>query len=153
MKEIPLTQNKCAIIDDEDFNKIASQKWWLSSQGYAEGTDQETRKKILMHRLILGVKPGMTTDHINGNKLDNRRENLRHATYQQNNWNVTKRKNKSGFKGVYWCKHIKRWKASIGYNKKLIHIGCFDTPEDAARAYDEASKKYFKEYSKPNFEG
>lgn len=94
---------------------------------------------------MLGRKlaKGEFPDHINGNGLDNRRENLRLATRSQNSINRGKQSNnKSGYKGVSWNKRDKRWTAQITINKHIINLGGFDTPEQAYEAYKEAAKQY-----------
>lgn len=89
------------------------------------------------------------SDHINGNTLDNRRSNLRVVTRTQNNQNVTIRKhNKSGYKGVSLEKKTGRWVAVIQANNKRIHLGTFDTPEEAYAAYCEAAKKYHGKFAR-----
>lgn len=110
--------------------------------------------KIRMHRLILERKLGRVLrdneipDHINGNGLDNRRGNLRVATVSQNNQNRSKqRNNTSNFKGVSWNKYAKKWHSRIWVNKQRINLGYFDTPEDAAKAYLDAQKKYHGEFA------
>ncbi|MMZ67947.1 hypothetical protein D1872_305870 [compost metagenome] len=100
MREIPLTQGKVAIIDDEDFEKVSAYKWCYSSTiGYAVSRKvvNGKRQPVLMHRLILDAPPGLVTDHINHDKLDNRKANLRLCTRHENNRNMPLRSNnKSG---------------------------------------------------------
>ena len=96
--------------------------------------DDNGRKTIRMHRLINNTKSELQTDHINGNKLDNRCSNLRLATARQNSQNRKLRSdNSTGFKGVYnrWGKY----RAAIRINGKLKHLGIFDTPEEASEEY------------------
>ncbi len=92
-------------------------------------------------------------DHINGNKLDNRRENLRVCTLAENNRNRTIYKNnKSGFKGVYWSRADKKWRAQIKINNRMIYLGIFDDLLEAALTYDEAAVRYHGKFAKINFE-
>ena len=155
MKEIPLTQGKFALVDDEDFDRINQWKWCYR-QGYAiRGVNLGKRKvkTIQMHTLIIGTPKGMTTDHINGNKIDNRRSNLRICTQKQNTKNrqVSKKIVKSStYKGVSWHKQNKKWQANIKVNYHHIYLGTFKTENEAARAYDTAATKHFGEFARLN---
>lgn len=109
-----------------------------------------------VHRLIwLYVKgnfPDRNIDHINGIKDDNTWGNLREATTSQNGMNTVKLcTNTSGYKGVYLDRG--KYRAKIGFNNKLLHIGTYSTAEEAARAYDIRAKKLYKEFAKLNFPG
>lgn len=99
------------------------------------------------HRLaflwMTGRLPESNIDHINGDKLDNRWDNLREATDSENNRNARRRKdNKSGVCGVYWEKRSERWLSTICFNKKHIRLGLFDLFEDAVKARKEAEKQF-----------
>jgi hypothetical protein len=100
-----------------------------------------------LHRIILDCPDNMMIDHIDHNKLNNMKSNLRICTNQQNNMNASKRKdNTSGVIGVCWYKANEKWMARIKLNSKDIHLGYFDSLEDAAQARKEAEIKYFGEY-------
>lgn len=117
-----------AIVDDEDYEKLSERTWYKNSMGYAQ-SDYPTR--ITMHKLITGFK---MTDHINREKLDNRRENLRQCTHKTN---VANTENRSGkYKGVTFCKQTNKWRASKRVGKKSKHLGRYNTPEQAAHAYN-----------------
>lgn len=152
-KKIFLTQDKVAIVDDEDYASLSRRRWRLSTKGYAERTGikkgETARSTILMHREILKVKSGMWVDHINGDKLDNRRNNLRLVTPSQNRMNSVGRTNI--LKGVSWNAKKKNWLASIRLEGKTIYLGSFTNQKDAALAYDRAAKKLFGRYAKLNF--
>jgi hypothetical protein len=153
MKEIPLTRGAIAIVDDDMFEYLNQFNWHLNTEGYAQREiwNKGNRIKVRMHREILGTPVGMDTDHINNNRLDNRRENLRVCTRSENLQNSSLRSNNtSGYKGVSYFKHGRLWMASLYLNKKLVFCKYFHNPEDAARAYNEAAKKYFGEFAKLN---
>ena len=155
---IKLTKGQVAIVDEEDAD-LALLNWYCAN-GYAvRRTPGDSRKFERMHRVILErklgrkLRPGEEVDHINGDKTDNRRENLRLATNAQNCANQGKPKGtySSEYKGVHWNKQNKKWRARIMVDGKLIHLGYFTDEMDAASAYDEAAMEYFGEFAKLNF--
>lgn len=134
------------MIDDTDSTLISKYKWNITSRGYAYTIYDGKPKK--MHTLITGYK---YTDHINGNKLDNRRDNLRSVTHSQNMKNRKKHiNNKSGYKGVYWCSERKKWVAQIRVNRKRVFIGRFDTTKEAAKQYNIKSLELHGVYGRLN---
>lgn len=158
-KEIELTQGKYALVDDADYAELSKHKWTLIRGDHHRAPDYAVRsvkidgkpKAILMHRQIMGF-PNCGIDHIDGNGLNNCRENLRTATQQQNNFNRRIYKNnQSGYKGVYMNTGKRKWRAVIRFDKKSIHLGYYFTKEDAAIAYDDAAREYFGEFAKTNF--
>jgi len=148
LKTIQLTRNKVALVDDKDFEWLSRWKWQCNAGGYAYRGEKQ--KHVFMHREILNPPDNMICDHINGNTLDNRRSNLRICTRYENSLNLNmKKNNKSGFRGVYWNKKDRRWRASIQSREK-IYLGNYETPEEAARVYNEAAKKYHGEFARLN---
>ena len=101
-----------------------------------------------MHRLLIKISKGFETDHINRNKLDNRKVNLRRVNRSQNSINISLRSNNvSGFKGVHWNKQRNKWRVKLNVNKKEIYLGLYVTQEEAALAYNQAAQKYFGEFA------
>lgn len=155
MKKIPLTQGQFAIVDDEDFEELAKFKWCVHKSGNRLYAKRNALTKngavILMHRFLLNATDSkFIVDHIDGNGLNNLRSNIRACSNSQNLCNRGANKNNStGMKGVYALG--KRWTSKIKTNMKSIHLGVFDTKEDAALAYDMAAKKYHGEFAKTNF--
>lgn len=133
MKKIELTQGKHAIVDDEWYEFLNQYKWCYYSGGYAARQVQKNYKKktIYMHRQIANTPPGMDTDHINGDKLDNRSENLRVVDHQTNLRGFLKldKRNVSGYRGVSAYKG--KWRARRGRGG---YLGVYATIEEAARA-------------------
>ena len=158
-RRIPLTQGKYAIVDPEDFERLNKHKWHAVKGGntfYAircVGPAKRTTY-IRMHREILRSPDHLVVDHINHNGLDNRKANTRPATRAQNNYNklIVKGKNSSSkYKGVAWNKDKNKWRARLYFNGKLIFLGYFKDEIKAAKAYDEAAKKYYGEFASLNF--
>lgn len=142
MKEITLTQDQVALVDDEDYN-LLSQFNWHYADGYARThyiNEKGQRRILLMHRLLMGMPKGLV-DHINMNGLDNRRLNLRLATASQNMGN-----SKTHKRGIYYKPQDKRWCAQIQTNGVKRWLGSFKTEQDALAAYQAAAKEYWGEY-------
>lgn len=158
MKEIVLTQGLVTIVDDECFERFGKFKWHTIKDGrnYYAGRNAgffPCQKKQLLHREILSAPEGMDTDHINGNGLDNRRENLRLCTKQENNFNKRHIRNgkSSQFKGVCWDGRNLKWHARIQVDGREISLGRFYDEYEAARSYDTAARKLFGDFAAPNF--
>jgi hypothetical protein len=136
------------IVDKEDFNNLAFYRWYTDGD-YAYR--KQHNKKLYMHRVINGTPENMDTDHINGNRLDNRKSNLRTASAEQNARNSKKRSGcTSKYKGVSWCRIRKKWLSHIRINKKSKRLGRFSSELDAARKYNEIALIHFGEFAKLN---
>lgn len=150
MKIISLTKGKQTIVSDDDYEYLIRWKWYFKD-GYAATnmvSADRKRSTIRMHRLLLRTPPGFDTDHINGDKLDNRRENLRVATRGQNQWNRKKQNGTSKYKGIYWNRQNCKWHVQLQVNKKKIWLGYYDNEEDAYAAYQDAAAKYHGMFTK-----
>lgn len=153
--KIPLTRGLFAIVDADDYELVNQYTWHASGGGYAAayvGGGRKSRVMAFMHRLIAETPDGMVTDHIDGDRLNNRRSNLRICNQSDNCANTKRRAGgHSAFKGVTWFttkRHKKGyWKAAISGK----HIGYFDTEEAAARGYDYHARKRFGEFARLNF--
>ncbi len=135
------------LFDDPDADWIHNLRWEIDKDGYAVSRrkGREDRRK-LMHRLVMGASALDIVDHRNGNRLDNRRTNLRFCTRSQNGINAgVKKNNTSGFKGVSKLGNV--WRAYINADWKQIHLGCFPTAELAASARENAERRMYGEFA------
>jgi len=152
-RKIPLTRGKSALVDDSDYDQLRPWKWQLVGPGYAGRFDRHdgTSRLVYMHRLLMDAQPGQHVDHINGDRLDNRRSNLRLVTNTQNQQNKrTPSHNTSGYKGVCWHKRVKKWHVRITVDGKRLHLGYTRDRETAAQLYDAAARFFFGEYARLN---
>lgn len=138
-------------VDREDYGTVSRYRWVTNAAGYFVTSLGKRNKHIFLHQLVLKPPEGKIVDHIDGDKTNCRKENLRLCTYKENAWNSTlSSTNKCGYKGVYWASDRKKWRAEITVDGKHIHIGSYNTAEEAARAYDEYALFYFGEFAKTN---
>jgi len=159
MKTIPLTQGKVTLVDDKDYDRVQKFKWqaletspglWYAVHGFG-------RSSLFLHRYLLKATPNQECDHVNGNGLDNRCDNLRLCSKSQNIANSRKTRSYGGhptsseYKGVNWHKARRKWIAYITVQYRRKHLGYFTTEVEAALAYDAAARQYFGEYAHPNF--
>ena len=150
-KEIPLTQGKFALVDDDMYDELNRPKWFAYKHGrtfYARRNIRNNGKQVTiqMHRQVLGLIPGdgKECDHISRNGLDNRRENLRIASHTTNTRNRRKRvDNSSGHNGVYWNTQTNKWRAQIEVDDKRIHLGYHDELADAVESRKQGEIKYW----------
>jgi len=151
---------KTVWIDLEDYDKIKEYKWYVKKDYYSgcfyvssHDLTTKNKKSIRLHRIVMDAKSDQIIDHVNHDTLDNRKQNLRFCSHQENMRNKGKLKNTSSkYKGVSFHKRDKIYTAHITIDKKLIHLGTFKNEIQAAMAYDEAAVKYFGEYANLNIE-
>lgn len=136
-------------LDPRDFEELKFKPARISTRGYI--TIRVEKKTEHLHKFIMG-NPNCAVDHINQDKLDNRKENLRLATTTENLRNTKpKSNNTSGYKGVSFCKSTGLWRAGIQVNKESKNLGDYKTAEEAAKKYDFYAKLYFGEFAYLNF--
>lgn len=149
MKKILLTKSKHALVDDEDFLYLSQFKW-CSSHDYAVtrivgGNGEQMR----MHRLVTKAREGDNVDHIDGNRSNNQKNNLRVCSHSENLYN-SKRPidNTSGYKGITWDKSRNKFLVQLNAKKIHYNLGRFSKLEDAIVAYKEASEKYHGNFAR-----
>lgn len=157
---VPLTQGYEAVIDAGEAPMVDGRNWHAMVRTRPDGAFYAVyavsfdcscgkRRKIFMHRVIAGTPDEMDTDHIDGDGLNNRRSNLRHATKSQNRHNQRISVcSTSGVKGVSWHKSKGKWQARIKLNGTRLHLGLFEDIELAAAAYASASAKMHGEFGR-----
>lgn len=137
------------VVDEADLDLVAPYRWHVHANGYVSARPRRAgvRSRIYLHRLILDPGPGLTVDHINRDKLDNRRANLRPATHTQQKANQPLRPdNTTGYRGV--SRHAGGgWRAQITIGRRQIYLGRFTDPHAAAREYDRAALSVWGEFA------
>lgn len=165
-RKIKLTQGQYTIVEPQDYEELIKHKWYAVKAGrtfYAvrsiyierpspDSPSRKMRTTVKMHRQIMRPDKDLVVDHMNHNGLDNRRENLQCVTIEENNRNRIFKEGSSQYIGVHWCEYHKKWRVRIYINGKKVHIGYFDSEIEAAKAYDEAAKKYRGSFVGLNFE-
>jgi len=151
VKYIELSQGARAKVDDADYKELSKHNWSLSTYGYAvrnKRLGKNSRTIEYMHKIVCS-SAGSQTDHINGDRLDNRRANLRLCSPAENARNRKLQKNStSGYSGVLFHKANSKWKARIKHMGDWIHLGYFIDKEDAIRARSKAEDIYFGKFSR-----
>ena len=148
--------DSAALVDDADAELVGAYEWrpLHGNTGKIYAYVAVKGRVIYMHRLVACAEPGFEIDHINGDGLDNRRDNLRAATRTQNRVNSGKPRRpgkpySSVYKGVVLVG--KRWRAQIKIRGRVHHLGLFAFEADAARAYDRAAVAAWGQFARPNF--
>jgi hypothetical protein len=158
-RRIAMTERRFSIVDPQDFYWLNNFDWCAKTcfgHTYAiRFVDTPKRGSVMlsMHREIMKAPAGLLVDHRNGDTLDNRRDNLRLATHSQNQANKGKTSinTSSRFIGVHFRKRSGRWAATIRNEGKKVWLGSYKDEKEAARAYDEAAKKFHREFARLNF--
>ena len=158
MRLIPLSKGYSAMVDDEDFDSVSKYNWSAYKVGDTIYAARKTsskfgkRETVFMHRFIMGNKKGdPRIDHKDRNGLNDTRENLRDVTGSQNQMNAIANSNKTSlYKGVFYRKENKKFRASIMLNGKVFRLGYFASDADAGRAYNKKAKELFGEFSRLN---
>lgn len=155
--EIPLTMGLKAVVDQVDLGLVSRHKW-CASRGHntfyalANWTKPDgSRTMVKLHRLIMGAQSGELVDHRDRNGLNNRRSNLRLCSPSQNGGNAgTSRRNKSGYRGVFWDAQLNRWRAYIEIDRHRRHLGLYDDPWEAAQVYNATARDAWGEFAYQN---
>ena len=143
-----LLKDKKVLIDDEDYQKINNHKWYVWGD-YNTIYSNFDGKTHILSRFLLNAPKDKMVDHINRNRLDNRKSNLRFCNRSQNNANSFS-KNKNGYRGVYKYSHFPAYYAEIRVKKKKVYLGYFRDIKEAASAYNTAAKEYYGEFAMLN---
>lgn len=149
---LPLNRGLHAVVDDDDAERVSAYRWHANEvrPGAFYAATMIRGRRVYLHRFLLSAPRGFPVDHANGDTLDNRRANLRVATFQQNAANSRRPERLvTRFRGVY--AEGARWRAQIGVNGRDQYLGTFDTPEEAARVYDRAAAAAFGAFARLNF--
>lgn len=133
------------LFDIIDYDNVKNYKWYIDSNGYIKAVVPKSKRLISLHRLIMNIEKKEMIDHISGDKLDNRRNNLRLCTNQQNQFNSKSKGGKSKYKGVY--KYKNKWAAQITRDYKKNFLGYYDNEIDAAKAYNKKAIELFGEFA------
>jgi hypothetical protein len=162
MKQVELTKGYVALVDDEDYERVAQFKWRAQRCYFKDGTvrnvyacrtgkgaDGKWNVLVMLHRFVVGIADmSMDVDHGDHDGLNCQRHNLRVCSHSQNNANNRVRiTSRSGYKGVTWHKPLEKWVANIRIEGRLTYLGLFPSKEQAALAYNQAAERHFGEFA------
>ena len=151
-RRIPLTRGKFALVDAEDYYRLAQFKWCAQlGKTTIYASRRDGGKSIKMHRLIMDPPDHLLVDHIDHNGLNNCRSNLRLCTIAQNACNAPSHGLSSKYKGVCWNKRKEKWIARIRLNGKIYNLGYFTDEIAAAKAYDKKAGQLHGQFACLNF--
>lgn len=153
MKKIPLSQGKFALVDDDDFERVSKWKWsyFKAQDGCERAVRNNGKTSVYLHRFLVEPPKGYEVDHIDHDGLNNQKSNLRIATRSQNAANRRLQSNNtSGYIGVSKLKGKQKWLSYAKKNGKSFNLGCYDTPEEAARVRDKKIKELHAEFASTN---
>jgi hypothetical protein len=143
-----------AMVDDEDYENLSKYSWFISTSGYPVRSRWHEKRRggnYPMTRAIIQCPEGKYIDHIDGNRLNNQKSNLRIVDKAQNAWNRgPQRNNKTGYCGVHYESWSQKYRAEIIARGRKYRLGRFASPEDAARAYNDMAKRLHGEYARLN---
>jgi hypothetical protein len=152
MKLLELTNGGVTLVDDDIYELVKQHNWRRdSAANHVVRTTgpKKNRRLIRLHRFVMKAQSGQIVDHVNGDVLDNRRENLRFADKSTNAMNRGKQiNNKSGYKGVSWSHAMKKWHAQMMSGVKKVLSSYHSSKEEAHEAYKEAALIFHREYAK-----
>jgi hypothetical protein len=157
MQRIYFKTGEAVLVDDEVFKELKKYKWHKMKGGYAGRRHYFSYhplsfKDVYMHNVVLNTPEGMEADHINGNGLDNRRNNLRVVTHAENGRNhKVRRDNVSGVSGVWYDKNRKKWVAELMLCQKKVFMQRFVELSDAIKARREVEEKYFGLFTRKEY--